>query len=183
MRTVIIRKLMKIKACKKAVSYARQQPNWQAAWDKCERGDWMLWLLGKLSGPSESKSRKKLVLTTCKCARLSLKYIPKKEKRPLVAIETAEKWARGEETLGNVKLAADAAYAAADAADAAAYASYAEAAAHAAYADAADAAYAAAYAADASYADAADAAEREKTLKQLSVIVKKMYPKAPKLMD
>ena len=43
----------------------------------------MLWLLGKQSGPPESKSRKKLVLSACKCARLALKHVPKGEKRPL----------------------------------------------------------------------------------------------------
>ena len=102
--------LNKLGACLEAVEWASHFKTLQEVWDKCERGDWMLWLLGEQAGGSRSKSFKKLVITTCKCARLSLKYIPKKEKRPLAAIQTAEKWARGEKniSLQDVKNAADA---------------------------------------------------------------------------
>jgi len=165
-------KLTELNACPDAVIWATSQPDEQTAWDNCERGDWMLWLLGKLSKGPRSKSRKKLVLTACECARLALEHVPKSEDRPRIAIETAEAWARGEATLQEVR---DAAYAAADAA--AAYAAY------AAYAAADADAYAAAYAAaDAAADDAADAyAARKKTLKQCAEIVRKHYPKTPKL--
>jgi hypothetical protein len=145
----------------------------------------MLWLLGRLSGKAGSVKRRKLVLCACECARLALKYVPPGEERPRLAIEAAEKWARREgPTLDDVHAAADAA---ADAS--AASATYAADAAYAAYA-AADAAYAAAaYAADA--ADAADdaaaaayaaaAAARAKTLSACADIVRKHYPKAPRL--
>ena len=75
----------------------------------------MLWLLGEQSGKPETKSRKKLVLTACKCARLSLKHVPKYEKRPLMAIQTAEKYAKGVKgiTLQDVRADACAAAAAA----------------------------------------------------------------------
>ena len=141
--------LKKLNACKDAVEWADKFPSLQKAWEACERGDWMLWLLGKQSGKPGTKSRKKLVLTTCKCARLALKYIPKDEKRPLKAIQIAEKYAKGVKgiSLEDVKNAA--AYAA-DAADAAVYAAY-----------AADAAVYAAYAARAA-AYTADAAEKRK---------------------
>jgi len=91
----------------------------QDAWDKCERGDLMLWYLGKKADP-QSKSRKELVLAACKCARLALRHLPKGETRPLKAIKTAEKWANGDTqvTLQDVR---DAAYDAYDADDAAAY--------------------------------------------------------------
>jgi len=171
--------LKKLEACKEAVEWAKQFTTLQEAWDVCERGDWMLWLLGKKSGKPESKSRKKLVLAACKCARLSLKYVKKGEPRPLKAIQTAEMWANGDisVSLQDVRNAADAAYAvdaayaAYAAADAAAYAAYAaaDAAAYAAYAaDAADAAYA---------AYAAAYAARTKTLKKCASIVRKDYPK------
>ena len=169
-----IKRLQKLRACSGAIEYARTCTTWQSAWDNCERGDWMLWLLGKLSDGPKSQSRKKLVLAACKCARLSLKYVAKNEKRPLKAIQVAEKWANNEKgaSLQDVRAAYAAAYAAADAA-AAAYAA-ADAAAYAA-ADAADAAYAAAYAA----ADAA--AARTKIQKKCADIVRKTYPKAPRL--
>ncbi len=151
--------LKELNACREAVEWAKDYPTLQKAWTACERGDWMLWFVGKLSGDKESDSRKKLVLCACACARLALKHIPKGEKRPRKTIETAEKWARDEAgiTLDDVRIAYAYAYAtttaaaaaAADAADAA----------DAAAADAADAAAAAAAAADAAAAAAADAAD------------------------
>ena len=116
-----ISKLRELGACTKAVLWAKDQPDWETAWEVCKRGDWMLWLLGKLSGGPRSKSRKKLVLVACKCARITLKHVSKGEDRPRIAIETAEAWTRGEATLSQVRSAAYAAYAAAYAADAAAY--------------------------------------------------------------
>ena len=98
--------------CEDGLKFAESFKTLQEAWDKCERGDWMLWLLGKLSGPSDSSKRKELVLIVCKCARTSLKYVTKGEKRPLIAIQTAEKWAIGKATLEEVNAAANAAYAA-----------------------------------------------------------------------
>jgi len=161
--------LKKLNACNDAVEWAKQFKSLQEAWDNCERGDWMLWLLGKQSGDPYSKSRKKLVLTACKCARLSLKHVPKGENRPLRAIQTAEKWARGDRdvSLQDVRSAADAADAVYAAGYAAGYAAYA--------ADAADAADAA-YAADA-YAAYAAADARDETLKKCANIVRKDYPK------
>ena len=94
----------------------------EEAWQKCERGDWMLWLAGKLSGSPDSDSRKKVVLASCQCARLALKYVKAGELRPQKAIETAEAWARGDPdiTLKDVRAAEAAAWAAAWAASAAA---------------------------------------------------------------
>jgi len=123
-----IKKLKELHSCSSAIVWVKDQTNPQQAWDTCEKGDWMLWLLGKLSGGPRSKSRKLLVLTACECARLSLKYVPKGEGRPLKAIETAEAWTKGKATLEQVRNAAYAAAAAA-AADAAADAAYAAAAA------------------------------------------------------
>ena len=166
--------LKKLNACPEAVGWADQFPTLQDAWDNCDRGEWMLWLLGKQVGEPGTKSRKKLVLTACKCARLSLKYIPEDEKRPIKAIQTAEKYARGVKgiTLQDVRSAAAAVYDyAADADDAAADAADA-----AAYADAADAAAYAAHAAAYAYAAAA-AAARKNALKECANIVRKDYPK------
>jgi len=154
--------LKKLNACTEAVIWAKQFNTTQEAWDNCERGDWMLWLLGKQSGKPGTKSRKKLVLTACKCARLSLKCVPESEKRPIEAIQTAERYAKGVKgvSLQDVRKAACAAD------DAAVYVAAVYAAAYAAYA----AAYAATYAA---YA----ASDRAKTLKKCADIVHKDYPK------
>ena len=180
--------IKRLKACKEAIEWGEQFDAPGKAWQECERGEGMLWLLGKLSGKPGSDSRKKLVLAACGCARLSLPYVPKGEIRSLRAIETAEAWARGDAgiTLQMVKAAAYAAYAAyyaAYAADAYAADDAASYAAYAAYAAAADA-----YAADdaASYADyaayyAAYAAARKATLKKCADIVRQHYPEAPEV--
>lgn len=164
-----------LKPCQEALNWAEAYSSLTAAWASCERGDWMLWLLGKLVGPPESDSRRRLTLAACACARLALPHISKGETRPLQSIETAEKWARGEEgiTLDDVRLAARAAYAA----YATAYATYtaddATCAAYAAYA-AARAAYATAYAAYT--ADDTDAEVYNQTLAKCADIVREYYP-------
>jgi len=123
--------LKKPGACSEAIKWHETQANDKQAWDTCERGDWLLWLLGRIK-----VDRKRLVLCCCECARLSLKYVPENENRPRIAIETAEKWAKGEASIEEVRAAADAAAYAADAAADAAYAA-ADAAADAAAYDAA----------------------------------------------
>ena len=98
-------------ACAESTTWLRNQPDPQTAWDTCQRGDWLLWLLGRLGVP-----RPRLVLAACACARLVLLHVREGEGRPFHAIETAEAWARGGEgapTLAQVRNAADAAYAAA----------------------------------------------------------------------
>jgi hypothetical protein len=180
--------LKKLNACPEVIEWANQFSTLQKAWNVCERGDWMLWLIGKQSDNPESKSRKKLVLTVCKCARLSLKYISKDEKRPLKVIQIAEKWAKGDNSISlqDIRSAAvDAAHAASYAGDAAAHAAHAAAyAAHAA-AYAGDAPYAAAYAAAyAAYAAAyvanaaayAAHAAHAAVLKKCADIIRKDYP-------
>ena len=199
MREIIITKLQKMDACIDAVEWTKQYNTFDEAWNNCDRGHWMLWLIGRRI--KNIKERKLLVLCACQCARLSLKYVKKGEKRPRQAIETAEKWANNVKgiTIEDVKKAAAsaassaayAAYAAAAAASSAAYAAYAAAdaaasaayaAAYAAYAaaDAADAAASAAYASAASSAAyaayAAYAATRRKTFNKCAEIVREFYP-------
>ena len=144
----------------------------QRAWDECERGDWMLWLLAQ-QDPADPA----LVLATCDRAERALpawtRMYPEDD-RPRRAIETARQVARGvggvspEDAWTAADDADDAAYAAADAAYAAAYA-------------AADAAYAAADA-DAAYAvaDAAYAAADAATLRQCADIVRQHHPTIPR---
>ena len=195
--------------CGDALDWLDSQSSAAAAWRTCDRGDWMLWLLGRLASKPGSRSRKRLVLAACECARTALQYVPDGEARPLRAISTAEAWARGEGTT-LVEVCAAAANAAANAATAAAYAAanagaaaYAGAsAANAAYvaydanaaddvaADVANAASSAAVAAyvayDAVAADVANAASsaavaRAGVLAKCADIVRKHYPKPPRI--
>ena len=164
-------------ACGPALEWLRSldHDDPQRAWEECERGDWMLWLAGWYAGEPGSDARRPIVLAATDCAALALPawdaYAPDDD-RPRVAIETARRWARGEEgvTLADVRGAVRAAYAAYPAAGAyAAYAAYAS-----AYYAAALAAYAAADA-----ADAADAA-RPRVLRECANIVRRYYPTYPR---
>ena len=147
-------------ACCEAVEWSRQFKSRQKAWDACERGDHLLWILGR-TVTNGSQQHRAVVLAACKCARLSLKHVTKGETRPLAAIQTAEWWCRGKASIEDVRTAAYAA----------SYAAYV----------AADSAYAASYAANAA-ADAASYAAyaaRIKMLKRCVEIVRKSFPKPP----
>jgi hypothetical protein len=146
------------RACPDAVEWVKESKaeTFMKLWNECERADWMLWILARMIKEKGWPSRKTVVLCTCDCAETSLQFVPEKENRPKIAIQTARKWAEGKASkieCGKAADAASAAYAAyADAAaDAAAYAAF------AVYADASSAAYASSasvYAAHAAHAAA-----------------------------
>ena len=95
-------RLIKMGACEDAVAWVGDR-DITAAWAECQRADWMLWLAGRVV------ARPLVVLAACACARTVLRYVPDGEDRPRVAIETAERWARGEATIAEVRSAAAAA--------------------------------------------------------------------------
>jgi hypothetical protein len=159
-------------ACSEALAWLKTQDSPRAAWQTCERPDWMIWLAAR-----RGVDRKVLVRIACDCARTALRFVPEGEERPRLAIETTERWLVSEATTEQVRAAGQAADAAAAyAADAYAYAAYAAyAAAYAAYAAADAAAYAADAAAYAAYAAAyaADAyARREANIKMCEIVRK-----------
>ena len=168
-------KLNDMHACSEAVEWVGKR-GLMTAWRDCPRGDWMLWLAGRLD-----IDRKLLVLVACDCAETALQYVPEGEDRPAKCIQITRDWCNGTASLDDVRAArraADAAAADAAAADtaaadtvaaAAAYAAYAAAAAYAAYAAYVAYAYAAAYVA---YAYAA----RTKALKICADLVRKRIP-------
>ena len=119
-----INALEKISACHAAVAFADKYETAQAAWDACQRGDWMLWLLGKLAGPVDSDSRKKLFGVCAEVAELVLPIYEKRypgDNRVRECIDTGKRYAAGTATLEELRKARDtaAAAAAAAAADAA----------------------------------------------------------------
>jgi hypothetical protein len=168
-----IKRLKSLGACNEAVKWCSDQPNAQAAWDACEHPDWMVWLLAKTAGEPGSAAHRRVVLLCCDLAATALQYVPQSEKRPAAAIRLARRWARGDATVTMevLRLAAYAAYTAAAASAAAASA--------AADAAAAAAAYAASYAADA--AAAAYAAAYQRTRVRLAGMIRRRYPKPPRI--
>ena len=119
-----IEKLESMHACSEATEWVAHR-GIVKAWRECPRGDWMLWLAGRLD-----IDRKLLVMAACDCAETALQYVPDGEDRPAKCIQVTRNWCNGTATIDDVKAARRDAAAAADAA---------------AYADA----YAAAYAANA----------------------------------
>jgi hypothetical protein len=104
-----INTLAKQHPCPDGLEWAKEYKSFKIAWVECQRGDWMLWYLGKHC--KTLAQRKRLVYTACQCVRLALPCVAKGELRPITAIETAEAWTRGEATLEQVSNAAYAAYA------------------------------------------------------------------------
>jgi len=110
--------------------------DFQQMWSTSDRGDWLLWFCTHMIDQPGWPTHQQVVLASCQCARLALRYITPGERRPLKAIETAEAWARGEATLEQVQRAGHAAdcitgcddlvYCAAKAAHSAAWAVYAK---------------------------------------------------------
>jgi hypothetical protein len=151
-----------LSACAEATRWAEGK-DLHEVWTTCDRGDWGLWLAGRMCGAPGWHTRQQIVLAACACAETALKYVKVGEDRPRLAIETARAWARGEVNIEDVRRARTATYAAyaayADAADAAAYAA----------AAAAAAADAAAWAADA-------AAARAIALAECAAIVRRELP-------
>ncbi len=154
--------LTELDACEKAVKWAKGK-SLHSVWTTCKRGDWLLWLCGKMVDKPGWATRQEVVLAACACAETALPTFEKKypnDKRPYEAIETARKWAGGEASIEDVRKASTAA------ADAA-YESY--------EADAAYEAAAAAYtAASAAYDAAAYAGGRSKSLSESAEIVRKL---------
>lgn len=105
--------LVSLRACPEAVKWAEGK-SLKSVWATCARADWMLWLCGRMAGKDGWPTRQQVVFAACQCARTALKHVPPGEARPLAAIETAERWSRGEATLAGVCAAADAATAAAN---------------------------------------------------------------------
>lgn len=148
-----------IRACREAREWVGDKPLMEA-WTFCERGDWMLWLAGKMVDKVGWWTRQQVVLAACECAELALMCVPDGEERPKQAIKIARRWARGENvSLVDVRKAA---YAAAAAGDAAAFA---------AAGTAAFAAAAFAYA-----ADAAGNADRATRSRQCADLVRQALP-------
>jgi hypothetical protein len=174
----LLNTLRTIEACNDSIAWMGSLPpdtTPETAWTICPRGDWLIWLLGRLHVRGLI-SRQTLVLASCASARTALRHLAGTpwETACCEAINVAEQWCHGEATLDDVRAATRAVWQArrADAA-------YAD----AAYADAAYAAAAAAYAAydyaaaDAAAAYAAYARQKHRAL--MADEIRKILPVCP----
>jgi len=145
-------------ACADAVRWAKTQPTAAEAWKNCTRGDWMLWILGRLSDRPGSTARRKLALCCCDCAETVRHLWPTGDTRPAEALRVTRAWATRTPgvTIDDVRAAAEAAGAAAWSAGAAAWS-----------------AGAAAW--------SAGAAARAASLRSSADIVRRYYPRPPRV--
>ena len=131
-------KLKELDACDDAIEWAKDYDNLQQAWDNCQRGDWMIWLINKMEWSNDKDLRLMAVAFARQVQHLM------NDQRSINALDVAQRYANGETTVDELKAAwaaARAAWAAARAAGAAAWAAW-------------DAAWAAARAARAAEAEA-----------------------------
>lgn len=176
--------------CDDAVEWYDTMPSFEEAWQKCHRGDWMLWIAARLK-----VDNRKLILAKAYCAKTVYHLLESNSSRE--AIVAAINYGRGLITDNELRIAADAAYAAAlpgiaahaivhaaaNAAYAAVNADYATVNAdHVAYAAHA-AAYAAHAAAIADDVTDADAAERANQLKTANICRKYLTKEVFKKID
>ena len=79
-------------ACDLALEWSRTQPSLETAWRECQRGDWMLWLLGRCGA-----DRKRLVKAAALCvepaAALCDEYT---EAVCLSVVQTCVAWSEGD---------------------------------------------------------------------------------------
>ncbi len=106
-------RLDRLGVCREGVEWARGRTP-ADAWRDCPRGDWLMWLAGRLSGPPESASSRRVVRAAVACARLSLPYVREKDLLAvLLALHLADEYAAGREDWETACVAGDAAGAAA----------------------------------------------------------------------
>jgi hypothetical protein len=159
--------LKKLSACSEGIEFASNYETIEQAWNNCQRGDWMLWLAGKLN-----VDYKHISIAKGLCA-FTVRHLMT-DKRSKGAIIAAVRYGKGLITIEELKTAADAA------AVYAAYAAEYSSAETSSYADAAYAAYSAAAfvtsGASAGYASTANSAAyagRTKNMKRTAEICRK----------
>jgi len=121
MKITNVNELEAASPCADGLAFARKFSTLAEAWEKCERGDWMLWVLRKTGGLDKRTS----VAVAVACAeRVLARYEHQHpgDNRPRAAIEAARNWL--ENPCEATRAYAAAAYAAAAAADAASSAAY-----------------------------------------------------------
>jgi hypothetical protein len=88
------------------IQLARDYPDLPAAWAACERGDWLLWLAARLA--RSDVERRAVVGAAADCARLALAGLPRADLSFRAAIDAAEAWAVGVQSIEAVQAAAEA---------------------------------------------------------------------------
>jgi len=87
--------LKSLGACRGAVAWSAQFRGAQAAWEACDRGDWMLWLLARRMGDIRGEKHRRLVKLACACVRLALNREADGQGGIGMILQAVEGWADG----------------------------------------------------------------------------------------
>jgi hypothetical protein len=91
----VIQLLRQLHASGDVIDWARGK-DLDEFWDKCARGDWLLWFAAKFVNKQGASPKRKIVLTACACAEIAL--------RPLIGDEIIEEELEAEEDLAFLKI-------------------------------------------------------------------------------
>jgi hypothetical protein len=91
----MIQLLRKLHASGDVIDWARGK-DLDEFWDKCARGDWLLWFAAKFVNKQGGSPKRKIVLTACACAEIAL--------RPIIGNEIIEEDLEAEEDLAFLKI-------------------------------------------------------------------------------
>jgi hypothetical protein len=83
-------KLKELDACDEAIEWAKDYDNLQQAWDNCQRGDWMIWLINKMEWSNDKDLRLMAVAFARQVQHLM------NDQRSINALDVAERYANGE---------------------------------------------------------------------------------------
>ena len=102
-------KLIQLNACEPAIEWANGK-DLETAWNTCERGDWMIWLLTESQNEVTDKQLRLIAVECCRSVQRLMT-----DQRSINAVDVAERYANGEATdeeLRQAQAAAEAAWAA-----------------------------------------------------------------------
>jgi hypothetical protein len=99
MNNTHVKALQALDACSEAIEFARGFESIDEAWQACERGDWMLWLIGKTIGCAPwTKGRKPLLACTLDCAETAAHLRPAQASTIDASVAVLRAWIEGKAT-------------------------------------------------------------------------------------
>lgn len=91
----VVSRQHRIGSCDEFLDFARRRLTLQEAWNDCERGDWLLCLLGSCCNPVDFTEgrRRQLARCACDCAGSSLALAQRRSELPKVVLDGVARWA------------------------------------------------------------------------------------------
>lgn len=92
--------LIEMNACSDAIEWSQTQRSLAVAWDKCERGDWMFWLLARC--PHDHRL---LVRAAALCAETAIQHVDNEDTADVCryVVQTCVTWSCGEASDSDIR--------------------------------------------------------------------------------